>query len=83
MWCVQKYTYLERPQGTLQQQADLAVDGLARLCLNLPDGQPLPEADKKLIADAAAGAFWDVPGGREAVQRSVASREQRKDAYAL
>jgi hypothetical protein len=74
---------LERPQGALQQQADAAVDGLARLCLNLPDGEPIPDADLKLIENAAAGAFWDLPGGREAVQQSVASREQRKDAYAL
>lgn len=35
----QKYTYMERPTGTVVQQADVAVDALARLCLNLPDGE--------------------------------------------
>lgn len=59
------------------------MDGLCRLCLNLPDGQPIPEGAAKLIADAAAGAFWDRPEeGRAAVAAAVASRGAREGAYA-
>ncbi len=63
-------------------QADVAVDALARLVLNLKDGQPIPEADAPLIEDTACGGFWDVPGFREEVKRSIAQREQRATAYA-
>ena len=45
--------------------------------------QPLKEEDAKLIGRAAFGAVWDKEGGREAVAQSLASREQRKDAYTL
>lgn len=79
----QKYTYVERPQGTLQQQADMAVDVIARLCLNLPDGEEFKEEDAQLVANAAFGAIWDKEGAREAIQRSLQTRAQRKDAYTL
>ncbi|KAL4419180.1 hypothetical protein ABPG77_007770, partial [Micractinium sp. CCAP 211/92] len=77
-----RYTYMDRPRGTPAQQADVAVDALARLVLNLKDGQPIPEADAPLIEATACGGFWDVPGFREEVKRSIAQREQRATAYA-
>lgn len=63
-------------------QADVAVDALARLVLNLKDGQAIPAEDAPLIEDAACGGFWDVPGFREEVRRSIAQREQRAESYA-
>ncbi len=69
------------PRTTLQ--ADVAVDAIARLVLNLKDGQPVPAEDAQLVADCVAGGFWDVPGMAEEVQRSVAERELRATAYAL
>ncbi|KAL4425334.1 hypothetical protein ABPG75_009350 [Micractinium tetrahymenae] len=77
-----RYTYMDRPRGTPAQQADVAVDALVRLVLNLKDGQPIPAEDAPLIEDAACGGFWDVPGFREEVKRSIAQREQRAAAYA-
>jgi hypothetical protein len=59
------------------------VDAIARLVLNLKDGQPVPAEDAQLVADCVAGGFWDVPGMAEEVQRSVAERELRASAYSL
>lgn len=78
---MQKYTYVDRPRGTPAKQAALAVDALARLCLGAKDGTQLEGRDAELIAAAAAGGFWDVPGFEEEAQRAVAQREQRADAY--
>ncbi|KAI3434919.1 hypothetical protein D9Q98_002973 [Chlorella vulgaris] len=78
-----KYTYMNQPKGSPAQQADVAVDAIARLVLNLKDGQPVPAEDAQLVADCVAGGFWDVPGMAEEVQRSVAERELRASAYSL
>ncbi|PSC77003.1 calcium homeostasis regulater C 1 [Micractinium conductrix] len=76
-----KYTYMERPRGSLAQQADIAVDALARLVLALKDGAPIAAEDAPLIEEAACGGFWDVPGIRDEVQRSIQEREARATAY--
>ena len=39
-----RYTYMERPRGTVQLQADVAIDALARLVMGLKDGQVRPHA---------------------------------------
>ena len=61
--------------------ADVAVDALARLCLNLKDGAEIGPEDARLVEDAVCGGFWDVPGFREAARQSIAERAQRADAY--
>jgi hypothetical protein len=79
---IKKYTYLERPRGTAQQQADLAVDALCALCLNLPDGEAVAgEEEAALVAAAAEGGLRDLEGVAEAVARSLASREERRGSY--
>ncbi|EFN56966.1 hypothetical protein CHLNCDRAFT_57377 [Chlorella variabilis] len=62
-----KYTYMERPRGSLAQQADVAVDAVVRLVLGLKDGQPVPAEDAALVEECVAGGFWDVPGFKEEV----------------
>lgn len=62
-------------------QADIAVDALARLVLALKDGAPIAAEDAPLIEEAACGGFWDVPGIRDEVQRSIQEREARATAY--
>lgn len=76
-----KYTYMDRPRGSVTQQADVAVDAVVRLVMNLKDGQPIPAEDALLVEDAVCGGFWNVPGFREEVQRSIREREQRAAAY--
>lgn len=41
------------------------------------DHSPCPPA-----LPPAAGGFWDVPGFKEEVRRSIAEREQREKTYA-
>lgn len=60
----------------------MAVDAVVRLVLGLKDGQPVPAEDAALVEECVAGGFWDVPGFKEEVRRSVAEREQRAAAYA-
>jgi hypothetical protein len=61
----------------------VAVDAVARLVMNLKDGQPIPAEEAELIEECVCGGFWDVPGMRQEVQRSIAEREQRATAYAV
>jgi hypothetical protein len=62
--------------------AAVAVDALARLCLNLPDGAPLGAEDAALVEDAVAGGLWDAGEGfRGEVRAAIAAREGRAGAY--
>jgi len=80
---IEKFTYMERPKATVQAEADLVIDALARLCLGLKDGEALPEEDAALLADAAVGGFYERgPEFAEAVQRSIATRGERTTTYA-
>jgi len=60
----------------------VAIDGLARLCLALPDGEPIPEEDAPLIADAVCGGLMeDGPAFRELVKVGIETRAERAKAY--
>ena len=79
---IQKYTYLNRPGGRPQDQADVAVDAVVRLCLGLKDGVAVPAEDAALIEDAVCGGLLGTgPQFRELVKKSIASREERATAY--
>jgi hypothetical protein len=79
---ISKYSYMNRPRGTPQQQADLAVDALARLCLPIQDGEPIPEEDVQLIEDAVyGGLMMNLPEFRQNIRTSISTREQRAKAY--
>lgn len=75
------YAHCAPPTTHPQMQADVAVDAVARLVLNLKDGQPVSAEDAPLLLDCVAGGFWDSPGMVEEVRRSIAEREQRAGAY--
>ena len=75
-----KYTYIkDRPSASLQEQAHVAVDALARLILPIQDGEPIPEEDAPLIEDAVVGGLLGYPEEefRACVQNSIATRESR------
>jgi len=80
---VKRYTYMDRPRGCSQEQADIAVDSLARMCLGLKDGEPIAEEDAELIIDAVSGGLLGAgPSFRELVKTSVGTRTERATAYA-
>ena len=80
---VKKYQYVERPRGKPQEQADIAVDCLVRLCLGLKDGESVGEEDAALLEDAVCGGLLGTgPQFRELVKSSIASRGERATAYA-
>lgn len=77
-----KYTYVERPRGRPQEQADVAVDSVVRLVLGLKDGEPVGAEDAALLEDAVSGGLLGTgPQFRELVKKSLASREERATAY--
>eukprot|EP00891_Asterochloris_glomerata_P003172 jgi/Astpho2/3172/e_gw1.00052.70.1_t len=76
-----KYSYVDRPRGSPQQQIDIAVDALARLIYGLDDGAPLTSEDTASFQKVVAGAFPDVPLVDQLVQESIAGRSARKAAY--
>ena len=79
----EKYKFMDRPQGRPQDQADVAVDCLARLCLGLADGEPISEEDVPLVEDAVCGGLMGTgPAFRELVKQSIAGRADRAGAYA-
>lgn len=79
----QKFTYMERPKGTPQQQADLAVDAMARLCLPIQDGEDIGAEDASLLEDAIFGSFLgSAPEFRDTIKHSIATRADRAKAYA-
>lgn len=59
----------------------MAVDAIARLVLGLKDGTAVPPEDAALVEDCVAGGFWDLPGFKDEVRRSLAERELRASAY--
>lgn len=85
-----KYTYMERPVGRPEDVVTVAVDALARLCLGLPDGAAIDPEDGQLFVGIVSGAlqqYWATNTGkgvndlRNAVERAVSTRTERKDAY--
>ncbi|KIZ00922.1 hypothetical protein MNEG_7037 [Monoraphidium neglectum] len=72
---LKKYTMMERPQGRLAEQVEVAVDALAALTLGLPEGKPIPEVDAARIATLVAFVFPEA--GDERVRQAVQERPQR------
>ena len=80
---ITKYKFItDRPRGKPQEQADVAVDALVRLCLGLKDGEPIVGEDIMLIEDAVVGGLLETgPQFREMVKKSIESRGERASAY--
>lgn len=89
-----KYTYMERPVGRPADVVTVAVDALARLCLGLPDGEPIDAEDGELFVGVVSGAlqqYWvnssttgttgELTTLEDQVRRAVSTRTERKDAY--
>jgi hypothetical protein len=76
-----KYSYLQRPSGSVAAQAEVAADALARLCCDAVDGEALGAEDASDVAGAVAGGLWDVPGAREAAAAAISSRPDRSAIY--
>ena len=80
---IKKFKYVDRPRGRPQDQADVAVDAIIRLCLGLKDGEDVSEEDAGLIEDAVCGGMLGAgPQFREVVKKSIASRGERATVYA-
>jgi hypothetical protein len=80
---VGKYTYIkDRPNRPLQEQANVAVDAMARLILPIQDGDAIEGEDAGLIEDTVVGGLLGYPGEfRECVKKSIETRGDRKEAY--
>lgn len=77
-----QYKYMQRPRGTPRQQAQVAVDALARLCLGLQDGEEIQEEDKQLIEDAVVGGILGADDAfRSEVKSSISTRSERAQSY--
>lgn len=77
-----KYTYMDRPKGSLQERAEVAVDSLARLCLKAADGDVLDEEDAALIEDVVVDVLSeDNVDFRSVVKTAIHDRPNRKEKY--
>ena len=81
---MKKYTYVDRPKAGPPQQAEIAVDSLARLCMNARDGDELPEEDAKLIEDIIfGGLLGKTEEFRQLVRTAIQTRRDRATLYTL
>ena len=77
-----KYKYVQRPRGQPQEQADVAVDAVLRLCLGLKDGVPVEGEDAELVEELVCGGLMGTgPQFRELVKKSIETRGDRALAY--
>lgn len=78
-----KYEYIkDRQTAPLQEQADLAVDAMARLILPIQDGEEIDDTDAPMIEDVIVGGCLGYPDAfRECVRVSIATRSSREGLY--
>ena len=80
---VKKYRFVDRPRGRPQDQADVAVDAVIRLCLGMKDGETITDAeDMGHVENVDSGGLLGAgPQFRELVKKSLQTREERKGVY--
>lgn len=78
-----KYSYIkDREVAPLQEQADVAVDAMARLILPIQDGEEIGENVAKMIEDVVFGGMLGYPEEfRECVKKSIETRASRASLY--
>eukprot|EP00878_Enallax_costatus_P024746 GHUV01026431.1.p1 GENE.GHUV01026431.1~~GHUV01026431.1.p1 ORF type:complete len:220 (+),score=46.80 GHUV01026431.1:181-840(+) len=74
-----KYRMMQRPKGKISEAVDLAVDGVAILCLGLGEGGAVKAEDEGMLADIICYVFPEAT--REEVLDSIRSRPQRVSVY--
>lgn len=77
-----KYTYLERPRGSSQERANLAVDAIARLILPIEDGENIPDDDIQFVEDVVFGGMLKTPEEfRTNIKIAIETRAERATIY--
>ena len=78
-----KYAYIkDRPGRGMGEQAEVAVDAMARLILPVQDGEEIAEEDRSLVEDLVVGGMLGYPGEwRGAVRAAIESRGERGERY--
>eukprot|EP00877_Chromochloris_zofingiensis_P002865 jgi/Chrzof1/1257/Cz01g46170.t1 len=77
---LQKYSLMERPRASLQEQLRVAVDAIAVLSLGLKDGQQIGDTDAPLVTAIIQCAFPEAK--EEQIVNSIQDRPNRATAYA-
>lgn len=78
-----KYAYIkDREAAPLQEQADVAVDAMARLILPIQDGEEIGQDVAKMIEDVVVGGMLGYPQEfRDCVKKSIETRASRASQY--
>ncbi|KAF6251625.1 hypothetical protein COO60DRAFT_1298202 [Scenedesmus sp. NREL 46B-D3] len=69
-----------RPQGSVSDALDVAVDGIATLCMGLSEGQAVSEADEAMLSAVLGWVFPEATS--EQLTASIRGRPARVSAYA-
>jgi hypothetical protein len=79
-----KYEYIkDRPTRALEEQAEVAVDAMARLILPIQDGDAIAAEDCGLIEDLVTGGMLGYPAEwRACVHAAIETRGERGERYA-
>jgi len=82
---VEKYKFIDwkdMPVRGLGEQAEVAVDAMARLILPLQDGEGIGVEDQVLVEDLVVGGMLGYPEAwRGAVRAAIEGREGRGARY--
>lgn len=68
-----------RPQGNVSDALDVAVDGIATLCMGLAEGQAVSEADEPMLSAVLGWVFPEATS--EQLAASIRGRPGRVSAY--
>lgn len=77
----EKYSYMDRPRGTPQEQINVAVDALTRLIPGTSDSEAIPEPAASLIEQLVTGAWADIADAGQMAKQAVVMHPQRADNY--
>ncbi len=79
-----KYEYIkDRPTRALEEQAEVAVDAMARLILPIQDGEEIDADDRALVEDMVVGGMLGYPSEwRTCVRAAIQTRVDRAARYA-
>ena len=79
-----KYEFIkDRPMRALGEQAEVAVDAMARLILPVQDGDSIAAEDQALIEDLVVGGMLGYPSTwRACVRAAIETRGDRGERYA-
>lgn len=80
---MEKYEYIkDRPARPLEEQAEVAVDAMARLILPIQDGEEIDADDCALVEDLVAGGMLGYPAEwRTCVRSAIETRGDRGERY--